>query len=225
VISIDHILKKFKPTVFLSSDHVSYLDRIDWSILEDYKKKNRLLVGLTASISEYGNSPLNERLNWAQNNGIDFYYSFRSQEYLLTRKEYRPFYDSDYNILTIEFGANPLLYIPLPGIERDLYYVFLASSNPDKWERYFKYLPKIVNKYPGFIDGPGWLTINKWADRSIHRYLYARSRVGINLHIADSIDWPSELNERTYILAACGVPQLVDNAMLLGNRFEGKCFL
>jgi len=40
------------------------------------------------------------------------------------------------------------------------------------------------------------------------------------LHIDDSIDWASELNERTYILAACGVPQLIDNAKLLDGRFS-----
>ncbi len=70
------------------------------------------------------------------------------------------------------------------------------------------------------IDGPGWAGVKQWAPPPTHRFLYARAKVGINLHIQDSLDWPSELNERTYILAACGVPQLVDDAKLLSQRFS-----
>lgn len=216
--SIERQLQLFCPTIFITSDSSVYLRRIPWQAVLDYKKANALKIGLTASLQEYGNTPLLDRLKWARGK-IDFYYSFRSDEYLLTRKEYRPFFDHGYNVFSIEFGANPLLYYPVPDIDRDLNFVFLASSNPDKQERYFKYLTNIFAKYPGFIDGPGWSKNTRCADQPVHRYLYARAKIGVNLHINDSIYWPSELNERTYILAACGVPQIVDKAMLLPDRF------
>lgn len=217
--TIDRYLNTFKPTFFLSSDSTSYLQRIDWQKVLDYKKLNPLKIGLTASLQEYGNTPLIDRLKWAKDK-IDFYYSFRSPNYLKERKEYNLFFENGYKILSIEFGANPLLYFPVPNIERDLNFVFLASSNPDKQKRYFKYLTQILRRYSGFIDGPGWSAISRCADQFTHKYLYARAKVGINLHIDDSIEWSSELNERTYILAACGVPQLVDNAKLLPYRFS-----
>jgi spore maturation protein CgeB len=198
----------------------SYTAKIDWNVINAYKKSNNLHVGLTASIEEYGNTPLNQRLSWAKSVGIDFYYSFRAQEYFNSRTEYKPFFDFGYKILSVEFGANPILYFPLPIINKDLDYVFLASSNGDKQKRYFKWLSNLVYKHIGFIDGPGWHKIDRWASQPTHKFLYARAKIGINLHIDDSIDWASELNERTYILAACGVPQLVDNAKLLTNRFS-----
>lgn len=215
-------LKEFKPNIFLSSDSKVYTSKIDWEAVNEYKKSYNLKVGLTASIEEYGNSPLKPRLKWAKDIGIDFYYSFRAQEYFNTRAEYRPFFEYGYKILSVEFGANPLLYFPLPNTIKDLDYVFLASSNGDKQKRYFEWLPKIVTRYFGFIDGPGWHKISRWASQPTHKFLYARAKIGINLHIDDSIDWASELNERTYILAACGVPQLVDNAKLLENRFSSE---
>ena len=221
---IREYLDDFQPAVLLTSDHESYISRIDWSAIARYRRAKPLHVGLTASLQEYGNTPLPGRLEWARRHGVDFYYSFRAPEYLATRREYRPFYEDGFRILSIEFGANVLQYYPVSRVQRDLDYVFLASRNPDKWPRYFAYLTGLLRQHPGFLDGPGWSRISRWAPQSTHRYLYARARVGLNLHIADSVDWPSELNERTYILAASGVPQLVDKAKLLPERFSSRAF-
>jgi spore maturation protein CgeB len=177
-------------------------------------------VGLTASLEEYGNTSLSSRLSWAKKNQIDFYYSFRSIEYFSSREEYSPFFSEGFEIYPIEFGANPLIYYPVYSDVKDCDFVFLASSNQDKQQRYSDWLQPLLRKYSGFLDGPGWSKINQYADRQVHRYIYSRAKVGINLHIDDSVDWASELNERTYILAACGVPQLIDNPKLLNQRFS-----
>jgi len=218
------ILTDFKPTVFLTSDAPDYLDRIDWKVFTRYRVDRRCMLGLTASIPEYGSGPLSSRLQWAAKHGVDFYYSFRAPGYFRERPAYRPFFEEGFQILSVEFGANPLLYYPIAGIKRDLDYVFLASSNYDKRARYYEYLSGILAAHPGFINGPGWRHSHTLASAQVHRFLYARARVGLNLHIDDSIDWPSELNERTYILAACGVPQVVDSAQLLSARFSAGSF-
>ncbi len=220
--NISNTFETFLPTVFISSDDKSYLDKINWQYIKKYREDHDLKIGLTASIEAYGNTSLKDRLDWAKKHNIDFYYSFRSKEYLNNRIDYKPFFEYGYKIITVEFGANPLLYFPLPNIKKDINFVFLASSNADKQKRYFEWLPNIVNKYSGFIDGPGWNKISNWSSQPTHKYLYARAKIGINLHIDDSINWASELNERTYILAACGVSQLVDNAKLLDDRFSDK---
>ncbi len=223
--SYEDKIKSFKPNVFLSSDNAEYIKKVDWETLTNYKKKNKLKIGLTASLEEYGNSPLEERLEYAKGKGVSFYYSFRSPEYIAEREEYKLFIKEGFSIANIEFGVNPLIYYPVPNMGRDLNYVFLASSNPDKWNRYFQYLEKVFSKYDGFIDGPGWNRINNFRfNRNRDRYIYARSKVGINLSLSQQIQWPCELNERTYMLAACGVPQLIDNPKLLENRYGCDSF-
>lgn len=218
---IDACLNRFKPSIFITSDTKEYLNKIDWTAVKKYKSANELKVGLTASLEEYGNTCLSDRLRWAKNNSIDFYYSFRPQEYLAERPEYRPFFDNGYSIFSVEFGANPLLYYPVPNIERDIEYVFLASTNYEKRQRYYDYLGDIFELNTGFIDGPGW-SFSKTAKFNANRdrYLYSRARVGINLHLPEQIEWACELNERTYMLAACGIPQLIDNPKLLLKRFS-----
>ena len=223
--SIEMHLQDFRPTVFITSDTASYLSKINWDAVAKYQKYNNLKIGLTASLEEYGNTPLKGRLDWAQKYKVDFYYSFRSQEYLHERDEYKPFFENGYQIYSIEFGSNPLIYYPVPDINRDINYVFLASSNPDKWTRYFSFLKPIFHQYAGFIDGPGWTMAKNFNfNQNRDRYIYSRAKVGINLHIDNQIEWSSELNERTYMLAACGVPQLIDNPKLLPLRFSSDCF-
>jgi hypothetical protein len=205
--NIDEYLEDFKPTVFLTSDDGPFLDKVDWESVSRYKLKNDLKLGLTASLDYWGNATLYDRLKWAKEKNVDFYYSFEDEDYLLTRKEYEPYFSEGYQIFTIPFGANPLIYYPVPNIEKDLDYVFITAKTLDKWPR-FSYIEKIVSKNSGFISGTGWKICgpNYKFDTEINRFIFSRAKVGLNLHLDLQIDWANELNERTYILAACGVP-------------------
>jgi hypothetical protein len=216
------VLQRFKPTIFLTSDHYDYLSRIEWDAVKEFRASQSLKLGLTASLPEYGNTSLDERFDWAQQYQVDFYYTFRAAPYV--KERYRPFIDRGYKIFEIEFGANPLRYYAVPGIRRDLNYVFLASSNPDKWPRYFSYCWPLFAEYAGYIDGPWWSRISRFGGPETHRFVCARAKVALNLHIQDQIDWACELNERTYNLAACGVPQLIDKPKLLADRFRPDSF-
>jgi hypothetical protein len=214
------VLLRFKPSVFITSDSHLYLNDVKWADLLKYKAINNLKIGLTASIQEYGNPNLVDRIKWAKKHDVDFYYSFRSQGYLKSRKSYEIFYENSFDILSVEFGANILRYYAVPDCIKDLDYVFLASSNADKRDRYYQYLANIFKSFRGLVDGPGWSFSAKTNfNSSRDKYLYARSKVGLNLHLEDQIVWPCEINERTYMLAACGVPQLCDNPRLLLDRF------
>jgi hypothetical protein len=215
-------LEDFQPTVLMTSDHDGYLSRIDWKAVNEYRRGKAFVLGLTASLQECGNTPLEQRLKWARHHDVDFYYSFHEHHYV--KERYQAFFDLGYQILSIEFGANPLIYYPVPGIDRDLSYVFLGSNNREKWPRYFSYFGPVVASLPGFVDGPGWSPISRFGGLETHRFLCARARVGLNLHIQNQVDSACELNERTYNLAACGVPQLVDAPQLLFSRFQPDSF-
>jgi hypothetical protein len=214
-------LNDYHPNIFITSDYQVYLDQIDWPAMAAYRKQNKLKLGLTASLEEYGNTPLAGRLVWARQHDTDFFYTYRTPEYIKSRKEYEPFFKNNYPIISIPFGANPLSYYPVPAIEKDLDFAFLASRNRAKWQRYFEFLEPIFNKYPGLIDGPGWLKIKSFTfNQDRDRYIYARAKIGVNLHLDEQIRWAGELNERTYMLAACGVPQLIDHPKILADYFS-----
>ena len=162
-----------------------------------------------------GDAPLGGRLRWARSNGIDFFYSFRAPEFLNSHEGFNAFRSEGYPLFSLEFGANPLRYYPVPGVVRNVDYIFMGSGN---YRAYLTLFPDIITRYHGFIAGKGWLGAG-WVSSACHRYLYARARVGLNLHGTFQLADCCELSERTYILAACGIPQLVDNPKLLPLRF------
>ena len=215
-------LETFRPTIFLSIGDNAFLKKIDWLAVADYRKTHDLRIGLNARLEEeeVGNPPLIPRLDWAQAHGVDFFFSFRDEDYIHTRKEYQPFFERGYSILTIPFGANPLHYYPIPEIQRDINFSLLASGT---WKKGVAYQPArdIVSRYSGFIDGIGWRHVKGFTfmkDRD--RYIYARSKVGLNFHLPEQIEWACEVNERTHQLAMCGLPQLLDPAKLLPKLYS-----
>lgn len=210
-------LEGFRPTVLLTSDHESYLARIDWAGIARYKQSTRLRVGLTASLEEYENTPLKGRLEWAARHDVDFYYTFRDEGYVTTRAGYRPFFEAGYKMVYLPFGANILHYYPVAGFERDLDFVIMATRKSE----HMSYMKDIARRHAGFIDGPGWKHVRNFRfNRERDRYIYARAKVGLNVHLPEQIEWACEVNERTYQLAACGVPQLVDHPKLIDTLFS-----
>jgi hypothetical protein len=215
--SAGEAVNTFNPTVLLSSDHASYLERIDWEAINNYRGTNRLKIGLTASLAEYDNTPLASRLAWAKEHGVDFFYSFRDEEYVSQRKEYVPFFDAGYKILYLPFGANIMHYYPVAGFDRDIDFALIAT----KKREHTIFMKDIVKHNYGFIDGPGWKHAPGFKfNRDRDRYIYARAKVGLNVHLFEQINWACEVNERTYQLAACGIPQIIDHPKLLDKLFS-----
>jgi len=214
--NLQESLREFSPDFFLSSDNAEYINRIDWTELNKFKETHSLKVGLTASIEAYGNTPLKGRLKRAKLNKIDFYYSFRDRAYLSYREEYKEYSDAGYPIFSIPFGANILKYYPLIGYPKELDFVFFGSSNIREYTKYFS---EIFRNYSGFIAGNNWKNFG-WVGADIQRLIYAKAKVGLNIHSKPHREWAAELNERCYILAACGVPQIIDDTPLLSKFFS-----
>jgi hypothetical protein len=223
-------LESFAPTVLLANDAevydpADYLTYCDWDAIQQYRRRSSLAIGLVASPYPKTASVWPERLAHARRLGVDFFYCFQAPEF--SGRRHRVYHDHGFPVLSLEFGANPLVYYPVPGVERDLDYVFLGSAHFEKWEQYCRFFRQIVAQQPGLIAGPGWgPAVRTRIEELLHRYLYARAKVGLNLHVPFQLDDASELNERAYNLAACGVPQLTDAPRLWPERFRtGSLFV
>lgn len=213
-----------RPTVLLGIDHQWYgpdpaVGREAVAALRDYRRTGRLALGLSSNHFPTDPAALAAQFDQAAALGVDFFVSFQAEP--VVRARYRPFAARGFRVLSLEFGANPLAFHPVPGVPRDLDYVYLASSNYEKVDRAAAFLGAVLRDHAGVLLGPGWprAAAARLPDDQL-RYLYARARVGINLHVPFQIREACELNERAYNLAACGVPQVVDAPPLLTDRFR-----
>lgn len=228
---IGESLLRFSPDVLLVMEEFSnFPGESGWREIHEYKRRHGLHVGMAASLDIWGKNPLADRIAHAKELGIDFLYCFADLHF---RQWDKRFWGGDYNeyqaaglhLIGVPFGANPLRYYPIGGIDKDIDFIFLASVNADKSERYIFYLGEIVKDRRGFIMGPGWY---HFPVEDIHperdRYLYARSKVGLNLHLDFQIEGKNEINERTFLLASSGIPQVTDAPGLLSEYFSEDAF-
>jgi len=215
--SVNDTIERFKPTVLFTSDNHSYSRWIDWARLQTFRSRYPMTVAMTAAVEFDGVESILTRLKIARERDIDFFVSFREPEY---NAEYlKDWIREGFDVLSIPFSANPVSQFHVPFDPKPLDYVFLASINSEKALRYWKYYVNLLPKYRGIINGPGWRQDELILDRKYHSFLYALGSIGINLHIPVSIDLPTEINERTFILACTGTFQLCDAPMVLRRFF------
>lgn len=125
------------------------------------------------------------------------------------------------NIYSIPFGFNPLIHFP-ESAEVEYDYFFVGHNSYLKAEETKKYLIPIVNKYQGLLRGTGWGESFTEISPNDVRYYYNRAKINLNYHLQIQKRYKCEVNERTYIIGACGGFQLVDNPMLIKELYSEK---
>lgn len=214
------ILEGVRPTLLLSIDR-HWLPPHRGEIgdeaahLHAYRQKHALAFGLTCN--HVDPATLAERLAQCRQLGVDFFYSSHAPEFV--RDRYGALIQAGFPVASCEFGANPMTHFPLCDVPRDLDFVFFGSANGEKWDRYCKYFSTPWREHPGLIVGHGWskAAADRLPDDHLN-HLYARARIGVNLHVPSQIALPTEINERAYNLAACGVPQVTDRPAQLARQ-------
>lgn len=220
-ISIEENFEKkffdFQPDIFISADTKYFKQHIELDAIKKYREKKELVTVL-GLLGDYTEKTFQDSLKYWNDLEVTMLSSFNCIEFV--RDKFSYIIDEGYKIISLEFAANPLIHFPEPVEDKELDFVFLGSLNKSKWNRYLRYFKPIFTNESGFINGPGWIEFDEKTDFEQDRYIYSRAKVALNLSIDIQIESERELNERTFQLAACGVPQLIDNPKLLKKRFS-----
>jgi len=123
--------------------------------------------------------------------------------------------DKGIKIYSNPFGFNPLIHFP-EYVQQDSNYFFVGHNSYLKAEETQKYLQPIFENYKGgILGGTGWGTpVHEINPQDVRSY-YNRSKINLNYHLDIQKQYENEVNERTYIICACGGFQLVDNPKYL----------
>lgn len=207
--------------IIISSYNNLYLDFLNQSFIINASSQFRIRVGFTFPNHEDNQEIITDFIKNFKIFPNIFFYTFYDLEFFQNSIFRKTLNYYNIPIYSLPFGANPIYHFPAPYKQDKIDYIFLGSANYEKVDRYYQYFFPIINKFKGYIGGPGWdwepeFTYNPKRDK----YMYASAKVGLNLHIDNQIHYATELNERTYILSACGQSQIIDNAALLSKMFN-----
>ncbi|MFA5182749.1 MAG: glycosyltransferase [Syntrophales bacterium] len=122
---------------------------------------------------------------------------------------------------SVPFGFDPLIYYPEDSDERYDYF-FVGTNSSLKTEETKKYLLPILGNYYGILRGANWNEKVPLLHPNNGRFFYNRSRINLNYHLESQKVADNEINERTFVISACGCFQLVDNPKILGKYFSEK---
>ncbi len=209
-----------KVYLVLTSFNEVYRKRMDWELISKLENKNKLYIGSTFPFHHHSIADIPSDLQVWLKADNRFLYSFYNEKFVMDSVIGKYALSENRRIYSIEFGANPLYHFPDKYINHCTDYIFLGSANHDKIGRYYQYFHNAFKQFKGVVAGPGWDWITDYEIKpGRDRFLYSKAKVAINLHIDMQISNPCELNERTYILAACGIPQVVDRPLLLDSYF------
>ena len=84
------------------------------------------------------------------------------------------------------------------------------------------YLWPIVDKYHGILRGAHWGGTTQELPPEASRDYYCSARINPNYHLDIQRDLPCEVNERTFVISACGGFQLVDHPKILEKYIYHK---
>ncbi|MEE8403842.1 MAG: glycosyltransferase, partial [candidate division Zixibacteria bacterium] len=193
--------QSFQPTVFITVGDPAYVERLDLEFIANYQQQHELKIGHITNLQD------NYEL-------CDFLITFHLN----------PAGDKRFDLLekplvSVPFGINPNQHYMRPA-KQVWDFFFVGTNSQLKAEQGDKLLMPIVNSYRGILAGLGWNRGFREISVSDSALLYNFAKVLPNFHLESQYDRFDEVNERTFIIPACGGFELVDNPVAMKELFD-----
>ena len=195
--------QSFQPTVFITVGDPAYVERLDLEFIANFQQQRELKIGHITNLQD------NYKL-------CDFLITFH-----LNPAGDKRFDSLEKPLISVPFGINPNQHYLRPA--RQVWDFFFVGTNSQlKAEQGDKLLMPIVNSYRGILAGKGW---NRGAgELSVpdSALLYNFAKVLPNFHLESQYKRFDEVNERTFVIPACGGFELVDNPAAMKELFDAN---
>lgn len=193
--------EEFRPDVFVTVADPAYMAQLDNDFIKRYRRREKLTIAHISTF-EHEYPP------------FDLLLTFHLDPSRDPRMAANP-----HPLVSLPFGINPLLHYMRPG--RDIWdYFFVGTNSPRKIERTKDYLLPIVQRYRGILAGTKWnIGIGELPIRDAAE-LYSYATIYPNYSTPRHMTEFNEVNERTFIIPACGGFELMDSPAALSELFD-----
>jgi len=194
-------LEQVAPHAFITVADPVYQSRLERGVLSDWRRRHGMQVGQITTFAQ-------------RFEPCDFSICF----HLDPRREPAARGRRDEPLLSLPFGINPLVHHMRPAAEVWDYF-FVGTHSPHKADATARYLEPILRHRGGVLAGVGWpYGIGELAVSEAVEF-YQAARVCPNFHVERQRREYNEVNERTYVIPACGAFQILDRPAALRSLF------
>lgn len=193
---LDDFLERNNVKVFITCADEYYLNNVD----SDFLKESGVLIGHMSSQTNEIYRP------------VDFLIDFSINENEPNEREGIP-------LKRIRFGCNPIIHY-CTDLSDNLDYYYVGTNSGVKFDRTSMYLSPIIDRYEGLLMGRGYNKTCKELDIASSCVYYSQAIISPNYHTQGQIDNYININERAYIIPACGGFQVVDHPKPLLDVFN-----
>ena len=197
--STREVFDSFRPTALITVADPAYDKQLDTDYIDRYRAGKKLTIGRIG---------ISHRIE-----PTDYVITFH-----LDPANDPRFKGVDRPLLSVPFGINPRRHYMRPG--REVWDFFFVGSNLHlKNDTTARYLMPLLKQYHGVIAGTNWpvglgeLSIAEAAP------MYNFAKIYPNYHLPWQYEQVDEINERAYIIPACGGFELVDNPAAMAQLF------
>ena len=197
--STREVFDSFRPTVFITVADPAYSKQLDVNYIDQYRARRKLMVGRIG---------ISHRIE-----PTDFVITFH-----LDPANDPRFKGVDKPLVSVPYGINPRRHYMRPG--RAVWdFAFVGCRTDLKAEATARYLMPIVKRYQGMLAGTNWPVGLGELSVAQAALMYNFAQVYPNFHLPWQYEQMDEINERAYIIPACGGFELVDNPAAMKRLF------
>lgn len=206
--------EEFQPNIFISMDLPEVLKLLDFDYINRYKKRYGCLRLFTPGTKyRFPKHGLSSEDRWrlelaCSGRSVDAYFSMMVPEFF--RQHLAEWDHAGFKYLALPNACNPIDHYPLLE-NKDLDYFMATSHGIERVEVTWQYLKPIFERYYGlWAGGSRWgFGIDFIPSEQMPSY-YARTRIATNPLMPYLIQYPMEICDRTFSVAACGVFQITN---------------
>lgn len=193
--------QSFQPTFFITVGDPAYIEKLDLEFIANYQQQYEFKIGHITNLEDSYDL-------------CDFLITFH-----LNPAADKRFESLAKPLISVPFGINPNQHYLRPA--RQVWDFFFVGTNSQlKAEQSSKLLMPVVNNYRGIIAGTGWNRGIGELSVSDSSLLYNFAKVLPNFHLESQYERLDEVNERTFVIPACGGFELVDNPAAMKELFD-----
>ncbi|MBN1102072.1 MAG: glycosyltransferase [Deltaproteobacteria bacterium] len=218
--SAEECIRRFGPDLFITASAPSFLSRLPLPLLSDLASRGKMLRLVWAETFKPldGIHEMNQESGRLVQQGLVGDLFFAPVHSRAVREEYAEWDALGYLVHSIPMAANPVVHLPKnASVKYDI--GFIGTNSPTKQKETRTYLLPLLERHTAMLCGDHWGEGIPPVPQNQAAGVYGRVRICPNFHHDFQKGRQLQLNERTFVIPACGGFEIMDESPILCESF------